>query len=31
VVLPDKPDPELANLVGQWSGRDYNPRHGMEA
>ena len=31
VVLPAKPDPELANLVGQWSGRDYNPRHVMEA
>jgi DnaJ-class molecular chaperone len=30
VVLPEKPDPELENLVTQWGGA-YNPRQTMEA
>jgi len=30
VVLPEKPDPQLENLVTQWGGA-YNPRQAMEA
>jgi DnaJ-class molecular chaperone len=30
IVLPDKPDPELASFVGSWTGRDDNPRQRME-
>jgi DnaJ-class molecular chaperone len=31
VMLPDKPDAELTDFVRRWSGRNYNPRQGMEA
>jgi DnaJ-class molecular chaperone len=30
IVLPDKPDPDLATFVDSWSGRTDNPRRGME-
>jgi DnaJ-class molecular chaperone len=30
IVLPEKPDPELASFIATWSGRTYNPRQGME-
>jgi DnaJ-class molecular chaperone len=31
VVLPEKPDPELANFVSRWPSKDYDPRQAIEA
>ena len=31
VVLPDRPNEALNSFVSGWSGKDYNPRQGMEA